>query len=374
MHNSNTRSKTIKKKLNKCKNIFFAYSNLQFTYGNILDSSIVFIQDSKEISTHGTVYKTVNWSVLKPKQQALAGDFCLYDKNTDKLTIVSQSEDLSNYSSDRYTPVGVVVVPSSHNVYGDGSCGVMSIKAMHCTTPSTGSDSEQGIYWGVYGTDISTLNNLNVVCYVGSDGSVNETVQGKTSSAYLPSDKFSTVPNTYDTKTSYYYNNRGKYIPSPYKNDGTYNFAYSQTSSPSSSNNAIADFNGKSNTDNIITQRGTKDYTSWKPTYNTPTDYPAASCCDMFYTEGTKQGDWYLPALGELGYIVPRFNAINASINNLKNIYGVGVQLSSTNCYWSSSEYSSYFARDVRTLDGLVSHNDKIYYGNYVRAFLRVKP
>lgn len=33
--------------------------------GNILDSSIVFIQDSKEISTHGTVYKTVNWSVLK---------------------------------------------------------------------------------------------------------------------------------------------------------------------------------------------------------------------------------------------------------------------------------------------------------------------
>jgi hypothetical protein len=33
--------------------------------GNILDNSIVFIQDSKEISTHGTVYKSVNWSVLE---------------------------------------------------------------------------------------------------------------------------------------------------------------------------------------------------------------------------------------------------------------------------------------------------------------------
>lgn len=33
--------------------------------GNILDNSIVFIQDSKEISTHGTVYKTVNWSILE---------------------------------------------------------------------------------------------------------------------------------------------------------------------------------------------------------------------------------------------------------------------------------------------------------------------
>ena len=32
---------------------------------NILDSSIVFIQDSKEISTHGTVYKSVNWSILE---------------------------------------------------------------------------------------------------------------------------------------------------------------------------------------------------------------------------------------------------------------------------------------------------------------------
>lgn len=32
---------------------------------NILDTSIVFIQDSKEISTHGTLYKTVNWSVLE---------------------------------------------------------------------------------------------------------------------------------------------------------------------------------------------------------------------------------------------------------------------------------------------------------------------
>jgi hypothetical protein len=32
----------------------------------ILDTSIVFIQDSKEISTHGTLYKTVNWSILDP--------------------------------------------------------------------------------------------------------------------------------------------------------------------------------------------------------------------------------------------------------------------------------------------------------------------
>ena len=53
---------------------------------NILDTSICFIQDSKEISTHGTLYKTVNWSVLDlgeskeiyiciPKLSAPFGDF-----------------------------------------------------------------------------------------------------------------------------------------------------------------------------------------------------------------------------------------------------------------------------------------------------------
>ena len=31
----------------------------------ILDTSIVFVKDSKEIWTHGNLYKSVNWSVLK---------------------------------------------------------------------------------------------------------------------------------------------------------------------------------------------------------------------------------------------------------------------------------------------------------------------
>lgn len=37
MHNSNSRFEKIEKKLNKFKNIFYAYSNLHFEYGNNLD-------------------------------------------------------------------------------------------------------------------------------------------------------------------------------------------------------------------------------------------------------------------------------------------------------------------------------------------------
>ena len=38
--------------------------NNKVANNEILDTSIVFIQDSKEIHTHGTTYKSVNWSVL----------------------------------------------------------------------------------------------------------------------------------------------------------------------------------------------------------------------------------------------------------------------------------------------------------------------
>ncbi len=39
MRNKNTHSVTLKKKLNKCISVFYAYNNLQFKYGDILDAN-----------------------------------------------------------------------------------------------------------------------------------------------------------------------------------------------------------------------------------------------------------------------------------------------------------------------------------------------
>lgn len=307
-----------------------------------------------------------------------AGDVLLWDKINQKKLFTS-SDNLSSYPAESYTPIGVVVIPASHNVYGDGSCGVMSLKPMNCSTPATGGTSEQYMYWGVYGTDISTLPNLNQAPIVGSGsnvGNASSTVTGQDNYPYLPSDKFSAVQCPHDTD-AYYYSSNSSYnqAPSPYLTGGSRNPAYYQTTSPSSSNNCLADFDGRGNTDKIIAQRGNKDYTSWKPTYNTQADYPAASCCDMFYTEGTQQGDWYLPAMGELGYIMPPFNKINEAITKMRNAYGssVGVTLGTIGYYCSSSEYSSNGARGVDTFDGLVNLYSKNL-GYYVRAFLKVSP
>ena len=314
-----------------------------------------------------TLLKTTSGGGVDPIKSAPC-DLCFYDRTTDSLIIVAgDAWNSSTYPSSRYVPIGVVVVPGSHNVYGDGSCGVMSLKPMNCSTPSTGGTSEQSMYWGEYGTDISALSNLN---QVPTGNTSNGIPTGQTSYAYLPSDKFSGTQCAHDTDAFYY---SSSYIPSPYLTDGSRNPGYYQTSSPSSSSNALADFDGIGNTEKIINQRGTKDYNSWTPGRTTEADYPAASCCDMFHTEGTSQGDWYLPACGELGYIMPPFNKINDAIGKMRTAYAssVGVELGTNGYYWSSTEYSSNYARRVYTDYGSVNDFNK-YGSGYVRAWLRV--
>ena len=69
---------------------------------NILDTSIVFIQDSKEISTHGTVYKTVNWSVLEPGPETKPLTFEALEDGTFSFTKNGTGDDIQ-YSKDNGT-------------------------------------------------------------------------------------------------------------------------------------------------------------------------------------------------------------------------------------------------------------------------------
>ena len=78
--------------------------------------------------------------------------------------------------------------------------------------------------------------------------------------------------------------------------------------------------------------------------------------------------------MGELGYIMPKWNEIQGAISNINTVYGsnvVAVSLDVSGYYWSSSEYSSNIARDLNTDFGTVD-NDTKNTKNYVRAFLRV--
>lgn len=273
-----------------------------------------------------------------------------------------------------YTPIGVEVIPAEHDVYGTGQAGIMSLAEMNYNTPDVGSSEFQTIYYGAYGTDTS-LPNYDVVNYIGTGITLNDgVVQGTNGSAYLPSDQFDTVTGL-DGVSGYYSRSTSTYkAPSPYNADGSRNEAYYTTEY--STANALSDFDGVGNTKVLIDlATGQND---WK-TATTITNskdagyYPAACCCWRFHTAGTEQGQWYLPACGELGYMINRKQAIGETINKVLSVYTsvTACVLNNFLYYCSSTEFNYEYNRYLDSPNGGVVKDVKSHFP-LVRAFLRL--
>ena len=163
----------------------------------------------------------------------------------------------------------------------------------------------------------------------------------------MPSDNFDNFTGaTSYVDTTAKYDRTSNMIPSPYLGDKP-NPAY--YAAISGYNNALADFDGKGNTDVLVALGA---------------DYVAANAARNYKAAGAEEIEWYLPAAGELGYMLPRFNKIQAALAKVSS-----PQLDGYNYYWSSSVYSSNNTYYVDTYDGGV-HND--YYEDdldYVRPF-----
>ena len=232
------------------------------------------------------------------------------------------------------TAIGVCVIPGG--VLPDRKARFMSLKGMTLTSPNEGG-SDTYIYWGGYGSDISSLTNFETV--VTGD----TTAEGIDSSGYVPKNSlYSSTPH----------------IPSPID----YFSAYS-------SSGATSDLDGKANTETILAVDNAAS-TAWQTASAITNDgsnatvHPAAQCCWRFNPGSTNQGDWYLPSIGELAFIMPNLNNLQAAISDVG-----GVQLNDDYYYWSSTEYGGSRAWRVDTDLGGVVYYSK-YNGNYVRAFL----
>lgn len=310
------------------------------------------------------------WPILPVIQEvtqaeAIAGDILFYNKNTQKLLFGRLVYGKPDYEYEDLTPIGIVTVPASHNVYGDSSCGVMSLMWMNYNTPTTGSTQEQDMIAGednMYELDIQ----FDYLCTGNtSDGSSTGTAQYSS----IPSDKFTNIQCLHDTDV--YYFNQINPNPSPYLTDGSRNIGYYQTESTSSNDIVLSYFDGIHLTQSIIDYRGYRDYNSWTP--STDSDFHAASCCDMFYTIGTQQKDWYLPTVSELGYMVSTFSKINNTITNLLSIYdsSIGAVLSDNSRYWSCITNSAGLFWTISTVNGMISTNRNTN-TSPVRAFVRI--
>lgn len=331
-------------------------------------------QNTKDIKSIKLGAESVSKVYLKntliyPTMKAVAGDYAFY--NGEKVCIIPNDTDLTTLP-ENYIPIGVVVVPGTHNVYGDGSCGVMSLKTMDYNFPDTGSTNAVRIFWG--NTD-STQKSFTTV-------PIGNTTDGNPTShygfGYLPCDEPSasvTYQCLHDTDTSY--DMPIHQIPSPYLTDDSRNPGYYSTDSPSTSDNSLSDFNGIDNSQRLW-DLATKDV-DWKTSRTLTNDIdngycPAACCCWRYHTNGTNQGDWYFPAMGEIGYIVPKFSKIKHAINTIQGVYGTTevVPISTQDLLWSSTQFDSDSAQGLYMSYGAQCEPFGKTSSLQVRAWLRV--
>ena len=122
---------------------------------------------------------------------------------------------------------------------------------------------------------------------------------------------------------------------------------------------ATADWQGKNNTKVVLEYCKTKGKSC-----------PAFEYVNSYKTEGTQAGDWYLPAMGELQAISTNKDTLNST---LARIGGTKFRES----YWSSSEYSSNYAWQLRFDNGNMDEVNKssgyyvrpvIYYGDWANS------
>ena len=323
---------------------------------------------------------------VKPIESSSAADICIVDNGGNKYIVDGTTYSTDLFPLEQYTPIGIVVVPASHT--DDGTARVMSLASMDYNNPDNGNtEGHVGIAWGGYGSDISTLPNLTRQPYITTDYthiSGEQQLLGWTGTGYyLASDYYNSYPNPYDEGTYYRTGttSSGSYgMPSPYLTGGGKNEIYH---SKANTGSFLADMDGKGNTEKILAvDNGVS--TDWQTastivnnnSSSTNTQpHTAAQCCWRYHTVGTQQGEWYLPAAGELGYLAARWKAIDNSIDKLVSSGVEALVLPVSYYWWSSTEYSSYnavylsFNSSYAYLYNGGKYSHRSY---YVRAFLAV--
>ena len=280
-------------------------------------------------------------------------DIALWDATEEKILMIRGWDyNADAYPLDRYTPIGVEVIPRSH--MDDGYARIMSLVYMRYDTPKVGGE-KQNMVWGMNRGDIEDYEMRMYAQAINENGTndFGETQEIKrwfnvtNEFKYLPSDAFTGLTNPFTKNQGYFYNNRptSNFCPSPYSANMLANPIYFTENLDTDNPSLFLDFDGKGKTKKILDQLtvniGNEDWKTGETIENATgtTNAPAAQCCWMYSTVGTKQGDWYLPSLSELIYICARQNAIINSINAVKG--NVSSLATFIDYLWSSNSTSN---------------------------------
>lgn len=270
---------------------------------HLLVPHVVSIKESGNIYISGAIVS---------KQEAEAGDIIAYDSN--KKIYFIKPEVFNEVMLTQYTPVAVVVVPYSHT--SDGKVVGMSLK-MFGKNKWLLRDNFTSVF-----AETEDNNSFARRRYI--DSIIKSTTnEGETlttlSTGYLPSDVFyneeSVTSNTIDPYTKWRTVNMHSSSPSPYLITDEKSLVYHN----SVVRNAFSDMNGRNNIPSDSDLVNVGDKSVFKTLFE---------CEQYSIVPFVAAGQWYLPSIGELGYLMVRFAQIKYAIEKIKsavNYYGNGI-------------------------------------------------
>lgn len=306
----------------------------------------------------------------------------MYDKQDTKIVHSKPSKySQETYPDSRYTPIGIVIIPSSHT--DDRKDVIMSLAVMSAQTPDEGvtdmetlaSQMDSGdvlLRFGGQGRQLNGFSKNGKIPYIascpkGEDSAVSEfgEVQFEVISEDMSSEdnyraciysnnqlKGTTNP---DNPSEGYYtmaidsakeSSKVLLIPSPYTSDGGKNPEYFQAPGDGG-NNILADFDGLAINKKYLEQiEGGEDWKTFPIIENDEgtQNFPYIQCCWRYHTNGTNQGDWYIPSAGEIGYICAKFAEIQAGYTKMKEINKTVIDLAT-----DSGAPIAYFASNYNS-------------------------
>lgn len=291
----------------------------------------------------GMVENDENSCVYMKDKPNFVGDIAYIDENVDeyndKIKIVSPDE----WQDTLGTPIGVVVIPKGFAP--DGETRIIHTFPLRTNGRPGGASTDSLMTYINTNIILPPSNYYTEVEIVDENGEISE----YNTYGYLPSDDFEGKPSL-DLSANYRIV-ADTMMLSPYINNCP-NKKYYKGKVTS----ACTDFNGLSHTNNIL------------PIVSL--NIEAVNAVDRFriYNQihPDHVEDWYIPSIGELGYLVSRYSIIKNSIDL------VGGYLEQDAPIWSSTEYSILYNWYLELDSGYVTCRSKMT-KCAVYPFLRLK-
>lgn len=314
-------------------------------YENYINSSDVVLPNVSYIEIDGIVmYNPLGGG--DDELLEIAGTAIVYDTNTSKLKPIAGEEyNTTDYPQDIYVPVGVVIMPASHTE--DGLARMMSLKLMGVKTLDDGS-----ITYGSYdATNMTDYNNMGSIAYANPDyNTATDATEGLINYYADKTEKFPVTqnsvsisyndsPNPYElggNKGVLYYTNvditdtMGSMLGSMWIPDGDTGNGWNSIVGPIDESNYINFMPSPYNADgtpnmNIRAVDTNMEMVHGKKASDMVLEYAANSgnkfdifeATNNYSTDGTNQGDWYVPSPLELSYFSARMKEIYSTINKM---------------------------------------------------------